>query len=77
MTEEPDPTAGLLDRLSGDAALVRRAAFARLYEGGSATVSQLATDCLLAETQVEDALVALPAARRPGTPPVLSSLSAG
>lgn len=64
MTEDSDPTAGLLDRLSGDAAHVRRAAFARLYSGGRVTVSQLATDCALAETKVEDALI--PPPPRPG-----------
>ena len=44
---------------SRGSARVRRAAFARLLDGRSVTVSELATDCALAEHRVEDALTAM------------------
>jgi hypothetical protein len=50
VVEEQDPAAGLLDRLGGDAAVVRRAGFARLYaDGRPVLASDVAAACGLTE----------------------------
>jgi alkylmercury lyase len=58
--EDLDPTSGLLDRLGGDAAVVRRGGFALLYtDGRPVRVAHLAAACGMSESRVETALVAL------------------
>ena len=60
MARRTDPTAGLLERLPDDAALVRRTAFAQLYEGAQpVSVAELAAQCGIPLTRVEAALAAL------------------
>lgn len=55
-----DSVAGLLDRLPGDAALVRRAAFARLLATAAPVdVAALAAECDLTSREVEAALADL------------------